>query len=145
MRGFPSSPSSASSWSGSTSAVSKSGVCLGLAVVGSMTSEGVVFNSGTAEVVFRGDGVVFGFFSFFVFGFLVEAGFLGALLGFLVELGFLGALVGFWGFRVVLGASGSSDAGVVSSGLSGVSSAGAVTLGARVVVFRVVIWGDVVS
>lgn len=120
-------------------------MCLGLAVVGSTTtSKGVVFNSGPAGVIFRGDGVVLGFFSFFVFGFLVETGFLGALVGFLVEVGFLGALVGFWGFRVVLGASGSSDAGVVSSGLSGVSSSGTVTLGATVV-FRVVIWGDVVG
>ena len=79
-----------------------------------MTSRGVVFSSGVAEVVFRGDGVVFGFLVFGVFGFLVEVGFVGALVGFLVG---LGALVGFCGFRVVLESSESSDAGVVSSGL----------------------------
>lgn len=78
-----------------------------------MTSRGVVFSSGLVEVVFRGDGVVFGFLTFGVFGFLVEVGFLGALVGFLVEAG-LGALVGFCGFRVVLESSESSDAGVVS-------------------------------
>lgn len=67
-----------------------------MVVVGSMTSRGVVFSSGVVEVVFRGDGVVFGFLVFGVFGFLVEVGFLGALVGFLVEAG-LGALVGSWG------------------------------------------------
>lgn len=114
-------------------------------MVGSTSSKGVVFNSGIAEVVFRGDGVVFGFLPFVVFGFLVDVGFFGALGGFLVEAGFLGALVGFWGFRVVLGSSESSEAGVVPSGLFGVSSVGAVTLGAGVVAFRVEIWGDLVS
>lgn len=83
-------------------------------MVGSTTSRGVGFNSGIVEVVFRGEGVVLGFLTFGVFGFLVEVGFLGALVGFLVGMGFLGALVGFCGFTVVLESSEFSDAVVVS-------------------------------
>lgn len=141
MTRVPPSPPSASSRSSVTSAASEFGVCLGLAVVGSTMSNGVVFASGIAGVVFRGGGVVFGFLPF---GFLEGVGFLGAF-GFLVGVGFLGALVGFWGFGDILGSSESSGAGVGSSGLFRVSSVRAGTLGTRVVAFTVVFWGDVVS
>lgn len=94
MCGFSPPLPSASSFFGFTSTVPEFGVCLGLMVAWSMASGEVGFRSGVV-VVFGGVGVVFGFFSFGVLGFLVEVGFLGALVGFLVEVGFLGALVGF--------------------------------------------------
>lgn len=103
-------------------------------------------------VVFGGGGVVFGFFTFGVLGFLVEVGFLGTLVCFLVEVGFLGGLVGLGGLGVALApVAVSFGAGVTTSDLFVDSSVvvvflvDVVTLGARVVAFGVVTLNDVVS
>lgn len=84
-RGFSPSAASASSFFGFTSIIAELGVWLGLVVVCSMASAKVVgFDLGVVGVViFGGIGVVFGFLLRGVLGFLVEVGFLGALVGFL--------------------------------------------------------------
>lgn len=128
---------------GFASAISTFWVEVGLVVVWSRAPAIVVgFNSEEdGVVVFGGVGVVFGFFTFDVFGFLVEIGFLGALVGFGGEVGFFGALVGFGGLASValasVSASDDSSGLFVDSSVVVVILVAVVTSGTEVVAFGV--------